>query len=76
MQRDIQKELDANLAGRDQELTGLRLKLKEWSESLLQKDEVLSNNRAEIRELKLKVSALEESKLSLKKTLQESHTEL
>jgi hypothetical protein len=34
-------ELDNNLAGKDQEMTGLRLKLKEWSESLLIKDELL-----------------------------------
>ena len=41
MQKEFQIELDQNMAGKDQELNGLRQKIKEWSESLLVKDQLL-----------------------------------
>lgn len=62
-------ELDSNIEGKDQEMTGLREKLKEWSESLLVKDELLGKQRLQIQDLKNKMLALEESKDSLKRTI-------
>ena len=62
-------ELDSNIEGKDQEMTGLREKLKEWSESLLVKDEILGKQRLQIQDLKNKMLALEESKDSLKRTI-------
>lgn len=48
MQKELQVEIDNNLAGKDQEMSGLRLKLKDWSESLLVKDEILGKQRIQI----------------------------
>jgi chromosome segregation ATPase len=68
--------LDNTLDGKDQELSSLRNKLKEWSESLIVKDDLLGKQRLQIQELKSKVLALEESKGSLKRTINESQNEL
>lgn len=66
LQKQFQIELDNDIRGKDDELNGLRLKIKEWSESLLVKDELLGQHRLQIQELKNKIMALEESKESLK----------
>lgn len=60
------------MAGKDDELNDLRQKIKEWSESLLVKDELLGQQRMQIQDLKNKMIALEESKESLKRLAKET----
>ena len=76
MLKEFQQELDNSLAGRDEELNGLRLKIKDWSESLLVKDEIIGKQRQQAQELKNNILALEVSKESLKRTVQETQNEL
>lgn len=76
LQKTIEEELSTTVDGKKKELNGIRTKMEIWQESLVQKDQLISQQRAKITELKNRQFALEETNEQLKRTLKGSHGEL
>jgi chromosome segregation ATPase len=64
------------MSTKEQELNGIRSKMKVWQDSLNDKDGTITQLRIKIQDLKSKCEALELANGALKRTLHETQGEL